>query len=340
MALYNIDNIIRKFLNRKISKKEFEYLMAWINKSPDNKKYIQEFINIEHISNCTINYNDINSNEALKQVLSQIENRKKGGVSILKWWKNIAAILIIPLLGWFIYLYLPHGQKQYTNLMYQEIMSPYGMKSNITLPDSSKVWLNSGSELKFPLKFSSDKREVYLSGEGFFQVQSDKTHPFIVHTTHLDVKAVGTEFNVDAYKNDSTTTVSLKKGFVNILSGKQEVKNLAPNENFVFNNVNKKYKVSDKNVAYICAWKDGILAFRNEPLENVFKKISRNYNVEIEIKDNVIANQLYRATFENESLDEILKLLQISAPIRYHRIARESGPDNEYSKEKIEVYKK
>jgi ferric-dicitrate binding protein FerR (iron transport regulator) len=115
---------------------------------------------------------------------------------------------------------------------------------------------------------------------------------------------------------------------------------MKPDDQLSYNKLTNNFNLVTINTSNLCAWKDGILIFRDEPLENVFKRISRTYNVDIEVKDKSVAQQLYRATFEKESLDEILRLLQLSSPIKYKRSTREFNSDNQFSKEKIEVLKK
>ena len=340
MTSNDIENLVNKFFTKSIEKEEMQSLIVWINESDENKKYIQDFININHILDSPIKAEDINSDEALQKIIEEISSKKLLHHNIIEWWKKIAAILVIPLLGWTIYSAVSNSVSKTSNIAFQEITSPPGTKSNITLPDGSNVWLNSGSKLKYPLQFTSKDRMVYLIGEGFFKVKSDKKHPFIVHTNHIDVKATGTEFNVDAYNNDSVTSISLSEGVVDILVGENTIQTMAPDEQFTYNNSKKTHRLATTKTSYVCAWKDGILAFRDVPLENVFKRISRTYNVDIEVKDPKVAHQIYRATFEKESLDEILRLLQLSAPIKYKRTTREFNSQNEFSKEKIEVYKK
>lgn len=341
MISNQIEHIIIKFINKSISSTELDTLTSWINESSDNKKSLQDFININQIAHSSIKPEDINSEEAIKKLFREINRSQTHKINVFEWWKKIAAILIIPLIGWTIYNAIISTNKTTRNdIAIQEIISPPGTKSNITLPDGTNVWLNSGSKLKYPLQFNSKKRTVYLVGEGFFKVKSDKKHPFIVHTHQLDVVATGTEFNVDAYLNDSITTISLKEGIVDVLSGNKTIQQMKPDDQLSYNKLTNNFNLVTINTSNLCAWKDGILIFRDEPLENVFKRISRTYNVDIEVKDKSVAQQLYRATFEKESLDEILRLLQLSSPIKYKRSTREFNSDNQFSKEKIEVLKK
>jgi len=336
-----IEIIITKYLSKKSNTKEKEILFAWLNVSEENKKHFLHIQNIWHVSNPAFKPEDIDTDKAYTRILRNMNNQKtnvpKKESKVLVWWQKVAAILLIPILAFTIYQNTK-GLLSHELTAYQEITSPLGMKSEVTLPDGSIVWLNSGSKLKYPLQFNSKKREVYLSGEAYFEVQSDKFHPFIVSTQNLSVVATGTIFNVEAYYNDTITAVTLLEGKVGLDLNKNVSKNLLPNQRFIYNTKTNKAFIEKTDANSWCKWKDGILAFRNEPLEDVFKRIGRNYNVDILIKDKKVAKQMYRATFEGESLDEILHLLKLSAPIKYKRIAREQLENYKFKKEIIEVY--
>ena len=133
-------------------------------------------------------------------------------LSFLHYWQQVAAILLLPLLILSAYLYFkPASQIAET---YQELFTPYGTWSVVNLPDGSKVWLNAGSSLKYPTQFNDKQRVVSMQGEAYFEVESDKEHPFIVKTKQLTVEATGTAFNVNAYAPDHVAAVTLVKGKV------------------------------------------------------------------------------------------------------------------------------
>lgn len=333
-----IDEQIMKLFSGEISPEDKAALIAWINESNENKKYFQQLENIWHTAHPLFNPADIDVEKARTNILKRLESKSGRKIPFIVWWQRVAAILIIPVLllaG--IQFFQGSFKKSY--IAYQEILSPLGMKSKITLPDGSVVWLNSGSKLKYPVEFTSDKREIQLSGEAFFKVHSDKKHPFVVSTKNLQVIATGTAFNIESYSNDSIAAVTLLEGKLNVEIGEKYTQKIVPNERLIFNYRTNKYAISKTDAKYWCVWKDGILAFRDEPLEDVFKRIGRTYNVDIIVKDKTVGQQLYRATFEGESLDEILRLLKISAPIKYKRFDRQLNGNNEFNKERIEVYK-
>ncbi len=333
-----IDEQIVKLLSGEISPEEKAALTVWMNENVENRKYFQQMENIWQTAHPAFNPAEIDVEEAHAKLIRKMQSQSAKRIPFIVWWQRMAAILIIPVILLAGIQYYQDSLKKST-VAYQEILSPLGMKSKITLPDGSLVWLNSGSKLKYPVEFISDKREIQLSGEAFFKVHSDKKHPFVVSTKNLQVIATGTAFNVESYCSDTISAVTLLEGKLDVKIGDKTSQKIIPNQRLLFNYHTNKFAVSKTDAKYWCVWKDGILAFRNEPLENVFKRIGRTYNVDIIVKDKMVGQQLYRATFEGESLDEILRLLKISAPIKYKRFGRELNVNNQFNKERIEVYK-
>jgi transmembrane sensor len=334
-----IELLIAKSFAGRISRVENDELDAWVCASEDNFRHYQELKNLWQVVNPAFSPDTIDVADAEEKIMEQINKRRFMGSSFSIWWQRAAAVLILPtvaLLGYLMYQRHPNFNDA---TAFQEISSPFGVVSKIDLPDASVVWLNSGSKLKYPLVFASNERKVFLSGEGYFKVESDKTHPFIVATEELTIKATGTQFNVEAYAKDTITAITLLEGnlAVNSLGGID--KQLKPNQRLILNSKTKTYGTLDTDAKFWGVWKEGILAFRDQPLDEVFKRIGRTYNVNIQVKDPTIGTQLFKATFEGESLDEILRLLKLSSPIQYKRAERSKLPNGEYDKELIEVYR-
>ena len=256
-------------------------------------------------------------------------------LSFLHYWQQVAAILLLPLLILSAYLYFkPASQIAET---YQELFTPYGTWSVVNLPDGSKVWLNAGSSLKYPTQFNDKQRVVSMQGEAYFEVESDKEHPFIVKTKQLTVEATGTAFNVNAYAPDHVAAVTLVKGKVAVTLDQKKTISLSPGEKIDYNLATSLYNVNKTNTYKWCSWKDGILIFRDDPLEYVFKRLGQTYNVEFILKDAELGKYSYKATFEGESLNEILRLLEMSAPIRCKEVSNRNSNNEKFEKQRIEV---
>jgi ferric-dicitrate binding protein FerR (iron transport regulator) len=236
---------------------------------------------------------------------------------------KVAAILLIPLTTFLMWNYIlkpPSVQQsvhQSITTGWVEINAPVNSKVEFLLPDSTKGWLNSGSKLKYPLLFEQ-VREVKLLGEAYFEVKSIPNSVFNVNLTDLNVKVLGTKFNVIAYNDELFTDVVLAEGKVEI-EGKSSQFNqvLVPNQLIRFNRNLKSYNVLNVNANNYTAWKEGFLIIDNEPLVEAVARIERRYNAKFIIKDEILKNYRFKATFKDESLEEVLKLIALTTPMKY-----------------------
>ncbi len=205
-----------------------------------------------------------------------------------------------------------------------EIVIPFGKRSVLYLADGTKVWLNAGTRFAFPSLFSRDKREVFLEGEAYFEVARNVSQPFIVHAGQLNIKVLGTRFNVSAYASDANIETTLLEGSVAVserrLPGlvRSEVV-LKPDQKASFNRREKKVTVSNVPDAdmYI-SWTKGWLQFSHENLQMVFEKLKRYYNVDIVTSKNFKDVRSISGKLEiTGSLDEVMKALADVAKIHY-----------------------
>ena len=161
-----------------------------------------------------------------------------------------------------------------------------------------------------------------------------------METAHSRITATGTAFNVDAHKEDSMTTITLATGILDIQLANSAPLRLTPGDHASYNNQTQRCFVKRMDPYKWYAWKDGLMIFRDDPLSYVFKRLEQTFNVEINVNDAEIESAHYRATFENESLNEIFRLLEQSAPIHFVYLDREKSADDEYEKQEIEVRRK
>jgi transmembrane sensor len=314
-------------------------LNDWINESDSNRKYFEQVRNIWNESGSPAETKMINTTYALKEVLGRIL-KPNPVLAIWKYWQRIAAILIIPLAAGFTFILYTNHQKKISSdgVVFNEVYAAFGTHSAVRLADSSLVWLNSGSSLRYPDKFNAESRQVFLKGEAYFEVKSDVSHPFIVNTSKIVVSATGTKFNIFNYESESLVEVTLVTGNVNVKgnesSNPQLNLDLKHNQHLEYNVQTGSNKVIEEDTYKYYAWKDGKLIFRNVPLDEVLAKISLLFNVDIELQGESLKKFSYRATFE-ESLDEILKLLKLSSPIDYRELKRDPLPDGSFPKKKI-----
>jgi transmembrane sensor len=276
------------------------------------------------------------------QLRQQIRGEQPATLSLqkrmIRLYAQIAAVLLLPLLVFTTFILIDKNKNEET--AWAEIYAPPGARTQFVLPDGSKGWLNSNTKLKYPLNFSHN-RHLDLSGEAYFEVAKNKKYPLTVSTANLDVRVTGTIFSVSALRDEKTTEVILQEGSVEVDNSETGLSSvLKPDQKFIFDNLSQKYQTTSVNAQQYNAWKDGMLIFRNEQLDDVFKRLSRWYNVKINITDEQIKKYKYRATFENEPIEEVVRLIALTLPIEYKIQKREYDEQGVYAVREITIRKK
>lgn len=196
-----------------------------------------------------------------------------------------------------------------------------GERTIISLEDGTKVWLNVASRIRYPETFEGNIiREVFLDGEAFFEVARDTAKPFIVRTQEIQIKVLGTSFNVKSYDKEDKIQTTLVEGKVRIQSMDEQPKvvTLAPNQMATYHKESKKMVLNNKtDMDALAGWKEGRLIFDNKPLEEIVIALERWYDVEIEVEDQKSLKCHFSAKIENLSLTEVLELFKASDGIDY-----------------------
>lgn len=254
---------------------------------------------------------------------------------------RVAAILLIPLLVYTAWIYFSKQQVESSlNQMVENtlgkkitVVAPIGARTAVDLPDGSKVWLNAGSQLSYPPVFDGSERKVHLEGEAFFDIQK-RENPFIVQNLGPAVKVYGTSFNVNSYSDEELVTVALLEGKVSLQLNGQE-KFLTPGQISYYNKELNSYTVKNEDTERFGWWREGKYVFRDTPLNAILRVLQRQYHVEIGLTKPELGNFKYNATFQNESLEQILELLELSAPINYNYVKRSLQGDGSFTKGKV-----
>ncbi|MEN2402517.1 FecR family protein [Flavobacterium sp. MC2016-06] len=206
-------------------------------------------------------------------------------------------------------------------LVYNTLRIPYGKKFEIELSDGTVVHLNSGSSLRFPVKFQKNQnRQVYLIGEAFFEVSKDKKHPFTVNTQEVNVEVLGTKFNVSTYTEDVTTDIVLVEGKVSLYKDKKAADNqtyLTPGLKGTNIKGQQKITTESVNTDYYTSWVKGSLVFKNASFDAIIKKLERNYNVTFINRNKMLGKEIFNARFDNEPIEVVLKYFSDSYSIDY-----------------------
>ena len=206
--------------------------------------------------------------------------------------------------------------------VYNELITPRGGGYNLDLADGSKVWLNAGSSLRFPVSFTDSTRHVYLEGEAYFQV-SHNGIPFIVSSGALDVRVLGTSFNVLAYPDEQQLVTTLVEGSVRIDFGGKESnpapgRILSPDDQAVVSIADAAIEVTKVNTSQYTSWIDGKLEFHNEDLDKVMKRLARWYDFEYEFENNEARDYHFSARVDNTvNISTILEMLELTSNVKF-----------------------
>ncbi len=299
-------------------------------------KHLQRLSN--HFTSPALQY-DTESNKA--EILpSKIKVTNKKAVA---WGSAIAATFFFVV----ILTYLLYVQKKPLELSQNIVTTKPGSKSKLTLPDGTQVWLNSDSKITYDEKFGNDVREVQLTGEAYFDVVKDKNRPFIIHSKVMDIKVLGTAFNVRAYPDEKTFETSLIRGIIEVTLKNNPDKKiiLRPNEKLIIQDkpeeapgkhneipeTEEKPLLTLSNVRYFkndsssveTSWIKNKLAFDSESFELVAKKIEKWYGVHITIKGTELKNVEFTGLFEDETLPEVMDALRLTGSFKYSINRRE-----------------
>ena len=210
----------------------------------------------------------------------------------------------------------------------------------VSLPDGSNVWLNHNSSLKYPAMFQGDSRTVELTGEGYFEVAHNPKIPFIVKAGEIQIKALGTTFNIMAYPDEDKIETSLINGSVELQRMEPNGKiipllKMKPTDLAIFQKSNNEISTRTINDDRYFSWKDGKLIFNKEPIGEVVKKLSRWFNVDIQVKDPELLELTYTATFVHETLPQVMELIARVSPVSYSISDRKEISSGTFSKRKV-----
>lgn len=350
-------DLLNKFINNACSEEELRQVLQWAKTEAlteearklvyDDWQIYREEDNLADDDRFNTLFDKIQEEiDKRDRVQEQAETRTLPTVT--KWLTRAAAILLIPVLALFLYtlsenkaLNSQFGSAAVDSL---EIISPIGSRTVVQLSDGSQVHLNYGSKIKYPQFFVGNTREVILEGEGFFEVAHNPEKPFIVKTGGINVKALGTSFNVMDYDENDEVQTTLVTGKVVLEQENADgdvhiIGSMEPGQHVTYHKLTSKISSSKGNIEKYIAWKDGKLVFEDTPILEVAENLSRMFNVSIEI-DQEIEDYFYTVTFIDEPLFQILDLMTIATPVQYQILPRKKLSDGTYSKLKIIIEKK
>lgn len=327
-----MDLLIARYLGGTASADDCQQLEQWMEVSSDHANHFKELKAIWDLSNHLTPHTE----SSLNQALQQIKPSKKAHRFAIQM-QRIAAVLFIPLLAGTLLLAWQLQQRKTQEATQLSTQTVFGSVSQLTLPDGTKVWLNSGSTLQYPERFISAERSVYLTGEAFFEVHSDADHPFVVETAHVKARATGTKFNVIAREGSSTVKVSLAEGKLEVLHDGGKQAHLTPDQSAIVNLSTNQLSIEESDAYRYYAWRDGKLVFRNDDFASILERLGYQYNARFEVKDPRVKALRFRATFENETLTNVLNLLKIASPFDWEEQKPVNMPDGSFKRRTIVI---
>lgn len=336
----SIENIIIKYFSGEINKEDAEKLNEWINTSEKNKK---EFIVLKDLWDASSEETErdrIKSIIGWDKIKNGIHKKPKPNIRFTPafFFKTAASIVLLVSISYLLTLIAPWDGNN--KLVINQISVPKGSKTHLELNDGTKIWLNADSKLNYAENTGRKDRKVYLEGEAFFDVAENPERPFIVKTSEIDIKVLGTTFNVKSYPGEKTIETTLIKGLVeikNVHANNPDKMVLHPNQKATYykkrkiknGSINeKKYRHSHDmpgmfhlektaDIELNTAWKDQKLVFKNENFQDLSVRLERWYKVNIIIKSAEVKKYTFTGIFENETIEQALKALQLTAPFKY-----------------------
>lgn len=212
------------------------------------------------------------------------------------------------------------GNTAKSEVMLNQLIVPRGKRSSITLSDGTTIWINSGSRAIYPVKFDKKRREIYVEGEIYLTVAKDENRPFIVRTDKLEIKVLGTSFNVNAYPEDKTVTVVLVRGNIKVKPENHKELNVSPNQALIYTKLTDKSQISNVDIYNYISWKDGWLRCESEVIESVLEKLSRYYSRTFVFEDESLKLVHLSGKLElKDNIDDVLKVVSLATLLRFSK---------------------
>lgn len=303
---------IIKYCQGDLSKEERDVLLKEAYDDPVLKSEIIDYQHLHSLLELTPERVDIQEGKESWTSFKMLVNSQKRKFLLISISRYAAVLVIAFVSAWMLASYYFTGnlsEQQELIAFQQELVVPAGQRAKLTLPDGTKVWLNAGSRLLYP-SFFAKERKVYLSGEGFFDVAKNEKVPFIVSTRTIDVRALGTQFNVFSYPESDYTSVYLQEGKVKAYFPSSETEGvvLSPDQYLVQKGKQLKLSTMDPDELL---WREGIYTFKRQKLGSIIEKLELYYDVKIIVKDPEILNYEYVGKFrQRDGVMEILHLIQ------------------------------
>lgn len=313
-----VNRLIRQFFGQSVSEETQAKFRRWLTDGA-NEADKQEAMYA--VWEQAVQAEDTRTPAALAEIHRRI-NRHKPSRSLSPYTRiaRIAALFLLPLLGAASMYFLKPDREQVREPELTECFVPYGRQEHLVLPDGSEVWVNAGSMLIYGKTFDGPTRTVYLNGEANFEVAPDPAKPFIVRTAYLDIEALGTTFNVQAYPEADCCTATLERGKIRVDARQDGGRSfiLCPDEQVVYTPATRYFVKQTVDASKNSRWKLGYLVFQGNTLDEMMRAIERRFGVQVSYHTDRFARRTFTIRFSpDESLPQILDVMADLVGFRY-----------------------
>jgi transmembrane sensor len=304
MSRIDIEDLLDRYLKGEASPEEIERVETWLNNNGGTNSEWQQMDKPSKDQWLSGLFNEI------EKSISANDDKVIKMQPRTNLWRSIAAVAAVLAIFFSAYLEWPAMQGLLHRQHLTALNVPSNQKKQITLADGSKIWVNGGSELKYPETFYGKTREVYLSGEAYFDIQHDASRPFIIHTGKVVTTVLGTAFNIKEDKTLHTVVVTVTRGKVSVANGNQLLGTITPNQQISFNVINNQHIQKDVDVKQATAWQESELHFEDITFGDAAVELQQKFKVKITFNNDKLKNCRFTGTaLEGENLDKILKVI-------------------------------
>ncbi|MCM1302280.1 MAG: FecR domain-containing protein [Alistipes senegalensis] len=310
------DKVLNKLLDGTITESDVQHLVSLLD-TPSGRAMMSEQMDAV-LDRAEMHAGNRIVDKRLEAVCRRIERRIRS--HRIRCYVLRTAAVVVPLLVVAAVCFI--GQRQirlFAPSEYAEIATAKGERTQVVFQDGTKVYLNADSRLRYPVRFGLWNRKIYLDGEAYFKVGTNKYRPFIVEFDRASVRVTGTSFDVRAYSNNPIVSVTLDEGHVDLVT-ENNTYPLQPSEQIVYNRSDERIAiVKHTSPQRLSSWKDNVIAFDKAPLEEVLRTLDRWYDVEFRATDPRVYRYSYTFTSDFVPLEVLLKDLELLAPVKFRR---------------------
>jgi ferric-dicitrate binding protein FerR (iron transport regulator) len=327
MEHHGIETVLLAYFSGQATEQEKKELLQWMEADEANKKIMGEMTDWWAMSHIPLFMSDREAGfkKHFGDLIAINQTRVKQKTFDFSFVGKIAAVVLLFLLVGVTFYYVgKNTQTTNPEIASYKTIVPYGSKTKVILPDKSIVWINAGSTLTYSDNVAGNQREVHLEGEAYFEVAHDSLKPFIVKTGNLDVKVLGTSFDVRAYHDEQTIDIVLLTGKVdvylnNAIDGHRNADaELAPNQMLSYNRETSDIRIATVHSLDYSAWKDGQIKFSEQSFTRIARDLERRYDIEIEINSHYLKKEIFTGSFsEKHTVINILQEIDVDKKYKW-----------------------